>query len=317
MNGEDAFFDTEITTNNLRFLSYESGINFERRICEISELVNLAVEYSKALDLEIDIYELLLLVSEILPSNEEADTSFALGRNVSKLKFLFDRFSSLDKAVFTELYVNKLREEGFSFSEESFFGEGEYEESFIYVKNVYSDEAYDVFSQDFKDPRVKYASSFKEAVSAVENSIATYCILPLEERGARLASVAELLFRADLKINSVIPVFGFDGNADVKYALISKHFSVPKKSDGDDRYLEIRLAQRSDTALSDILSAARFFGIQLYRVNTQLFGTEDADRVFYSLVFCGEEVDFTALLAFLTLFVSDHTTIGIYKNLES
>ena len=141
--------------------------------------------------------------------------------------------------------------------------------------------------------------------------------MPLEERGgARLAAVAELLFREDLKINSVTPVFGFEGLADMKYALVSKHFTVPDIFPDDDRYLEIRIKADSNVSVSELFSAAESLDSYLYRINTLTFTTEDGEAQYYSVVFRDDGKDFSPLLVYLTLFSGAYTPIGIYKNLE-
>ena len=186
-----------------------------------------------------------------------------------------------------------------------------------YVKNALADEAYDVFSQQLSDPRVKYSSTLNDAVRLVSSGEAEYALLPLEERGgARLASVAELLFREDLKINSVTPVFGFEGLADMKYALVSKHFTIPEILPDDDRYLEIRLRADSSVSASELFSAAESLGAFPYRINTLTFDTEDGAYQYYSVVFRDDGKDFTSLLVYLTLFSGAYTPVGIYKNLE-
>ena len=151
----------------------------------------------------------------------------------------------------------------------------------------------------------------------VSSSECEYCLLPLEERGgSRLSSIAALLFSEDLKINAVIPVFGLDGMADMKYALVAKHFSVPTIENDDDRYLEIRLRADGETQLTELFSVAALFGSQIYRINTISFDTEDGTIPHYSLVFREEGRDFSLMLLYLTLFSGAYLPIGIYKNLE-
>ena len=74
-----------------------------------------------------------------------------------------DALSSLcraaDTAILSQLYVQRCKEQGVTVSSRDFFGDGEPEQTFTYVKNPLSDEAFDVFSEDFSDPRVFYASA--------------------------------------------------------------------------------------------------------------------------------------------------------------
>ena len=188
-------------------------------------------------------------------------------------------------------------------------------ETFVYVKNQLSDEAYDVLSQSFSAPRLRYVTGIREAVKAVNDGDAGYCLLPLEERGgSRLSSVTELIFGNDLKINAVTPVFGQDGSADMKYALVSKCFTVHEIQPDDDRYLEIAISL--DSAVDELLFAARSYNATPYRVNTVVFYTEDGPKPSYSIVFKDDAKDFTPLLTYLTLYYDDFIPIGLYKNLE-
>ena len=119
-----------------------------------------------------------------------------------------------------------------------------------------------------------------------------------------------------MKIASVTPVFGFDGMADVKYALVSKRFKIPEVAVDDDRYLEIRLRSDGQLSLSHLFSAAEMLGASVYRINTVRFDSEEGGFTYYTIVFKDVECDFSVLLVFLTLFAGSYTAIGIYKNLE-
>jgi hypothetical protein len=307
-----------VTMSNISDISRIQSIGCEQRICEIAELAERAAASSADMIKDgVHIYEMLVALSEEYGFFNTDIHAEALSENKDRLSFYNGRLSLMDKAYFSELYFDALKKNDVTLYEEDFLPAVSSAETFVYVKNIYADEAYDVFTQDFEDPRVQYAKNFKEAVGLVDTGTVTYCLLPLEERGARLATVAELLYRSELKINSVIPVFGIDGSADIKYALVSRGYTVPKKSPDDDRYLEIRLAAQSDLSLSELLCVAESYGIQIYRVNTLSFSTDEGKNDYYSVVFSGENVDFTTLLVFLTLFSADYTAIGIYKNLES
>lgn len=139
---------------------------------------------------------------------------------------------------------------------------------------------------------------------------------PFEERGTRIPSVEELIFRGDYKINSVISVFGLDGNAEMKYALVSKNIYFCEYSFDDDRYFEIKVPFDSEGALSSIVTCAEEFNVKIHRVNTLSFKTEDGDKNYFSVVLKSEGNDFTRLLMYLVLFLPEYIPVGIYKNLE-
>lgn len=316
---DDIFMFSDINADNIDRISKKQSMLEEQRICELSELADDAVAYALSMrDEGYGIYEVLSLLAEAFSISAEKTHAVTLDENFESLVSYLKIISAYDKIVFTKLFVDKIKEKGFLIYEIDFLPVGEGNQIFTYVKNPLADEAYDVFSQDFAHPRLKYSQSLADAVKAVSNGEFEYALLPFEERGgARLASVASLVFREDLKINSVTPVFGYEGNADMKYALVSKHFSVPDFESEDDRYLEIRLRADSSILLSELFTAANALGCSLYRVNTYSFDTEDGPLQYYSIVFRGDEIkDFSRFLVYLTLFSGSYTPVGVYKNLE-
>ena len=316
---EDSIFSIhEAVLSNLKRLSCEQSILEQLRTYELYGVAEDMVALSRELTEEgLDINEILSLLSENLslddyPLSDETQESFR-----SLIKNTHRSVSRTDRTLLTELYLLLALKSGLSLTERDFLPTADGEETFTYVRNSFSDEAYDVFSQDFSDPKVRYSPTFKEAARAVSAGEVTYCLLPLEEKGGvRLHTVSELIFRNDFRINSVIPVFGPDGNADLKYALVSKSFTVPKREEDDDLYLEIRLGMSSDSLLADVFGAVDYFGMSVYRVNTVTFdGDEDAET-YFSVVIKSASRDFSPILTYMTLFLRDFVPVGIYKNLE-
>ena len=312
---DDVVFSPEsVTLDNLSVLADSGARLTERRACEISELADSAVRFSLELfSSGMGIYEILSLISDGLD---------VIGGNVSlsglALAGAHDSFvSAFDRAELATLLVERLRLAGVSIDASDMLPEVSGDERITYVKNALADEAYDVLTENFRDPRVNYAKSFKDAVDSILSGSATYCLLPLEERGGtRLSLVSELIYRHELRICSITPVFGYEGNADMKYALMSLGYSVPELSPDDDGYLEIRIRAEEGGALSELLSVASYLGVSVYRINTLTFDTEGVADSFHEIVFRSDKGDFTQLLVYLTLFSSAFIPIGMYKNLE-
>ena len=311
----DSFESTII--NNLSALSDEQLVIRERRICELNELLsNIINKVLPEYGYDLDAYELLSIISESIPIHKGSVPENSLLINKQRLLSYSDSEASFDKVIYCELLLEILRNRSISIKEDDFLLQSKLNETFVYIKNGFSDEAFDVFSQSFKDPRVRYAESFKESISLLDASIADYCLLPFEEGGGkRLRTVEEIIFKNDLKINAITPVFGFDA-ADMKYALVSKTFarSLPKKD--DDRYLEIRLSLDGNTDFSELFTVSKVFGLSIYRMDTVSFDTEDGNVPYVSIVFRNENRDFTSLLVYLTLFTQSFSLVGLYKNLE-
>ncbi len=318
MSQEYVFDADDVTIRNLNELSVARAMLDERRILELRDIVAKMVDVSLLL-LEdgLSIYEILsffvdgIVIGDYpIHINHEDDCREALNA-------LTRTTHNMDQTLISEIYVDSMRESGLLLTERDFLPSKDALEVLTYVKNQYSDEAYDVFSQDFREPKVLYSLSFRECVQAITSAEAGYCLFPLEEKGgARLHTIAELIYRNDLKINSVTPVFGFDADADIKYALVSNHFTVPECTVGDDRYLELRLSASQVPSISDILSSASLLGMSVYRVNTVTFDTEGDENTFFSLVLRDGGRDFTPFLTYLALFAPDAVPVGIYKNLE-
>ena len=288
----------------------------EQKICDIAEIARDVSDYVISLLSDgLSSYEALSVIGEGMSLGMLPEFSESLNENIRHLELYFKLTDTFDKAVFSTLLLEYLAHKGSVICENGFFMSKPQDETFVYVKNSFSDEAFDVFSQDFQDPRIRYAGSFKEAVRLVNENAVGYCLLPIEERGVRIPTVEELIFRTDSKINSVIPVFGLDGNANLKYALVSKNIIISDYFEDDDRYFEIRIPTDSDS-LSSLIVCAEELGVKVFRINTLSFNTEDGDYTYFSVVLKSMGEDFTKLLVFLTLFLPEYIPVGIYKNLE-
>jgi len=318
MKDEISFSPKSVSVSNLKMLDGEQKDRFELRISELSELAFCAADFfSELLDNGLGIYEILAQISEGLKFPFVDYGRKALPENEARVLNFSRGIGALDKAIFSELLFSEMKRRGKPYGESDFLAQAQTDDTFVYVKNMLSDEAYDVFSQEFSDPRVRYAASFKEALAMVDCGEVGYAILPLEEKGGdRLSGISAMLFAHDLKIASVTPVFGPDGVADVKYALISASYRVPEINFDDDRYLEMRISADTELSVAELMLAAENFGISVYRINSASFSTEDGEKQYYSVVFKGTGIDFSPILTFLTLFGSSFTPIGIYNNLE-
>lgn len=309
----------EKTAKNLGSIIKKQYQLTELRICELEAAAGELLRYAKDLGQnELALYELLPLVSEELLEQEPriSTPSDNLPENEKRLSYAAHMTDILDKAFLSELFCERASEYGVSVSESELLESTAGECSFVYVKNAYSDEAYDVLTENIKDARLKYVNTPREAAISVAEGGATYCILPFEEHSVRIASVSELIASYDLKINSITSVLGFDGTADMKYAMLSRFFAVPSKEEFDDRYLEIRHPASSAPELSDIILAASAYGHEIYRVNTCRTMEDGEPKLYYSLVFRDDERDFSAMLVYLSLFSPETVIVGMYKNLE-
>ena len=313
---ESAWLKTDIPMQNLSLLAeHESGFA-ERRTLEHRELArDVALAVCSLLEDGLSVDEAIrcvLLTDDTEPSRR-ADIH---KNNLPYVKHYLNAVSFSDRAVFSAILADSMKACGVDLSESDFLPEGEGDELVVYVKNKLADEAFDVFSEELSDPRVMYAKDFREAARAVSRGDAEYCLLPLEEKqGVRIPSISSLLYSEDLKINSVTPVFGPDGGADMKYALISRHFSVPPIFEDSDRYFELRIGADA-RELNGLLSAAELFGASVYRINSATVMQDGVSEEGITLVLSGTGIDFTALIVYLTVFIPSFVAVGIYDNIE-
>lgn len=317
---EELVFKTDSTTvSNLENLSREHSLVGEQRLLELYDIAESALDLAESVsDVGLSVFELLGTVSEGLDFGGYPVSDTVRPEDVAPLSVALGALGNMDKYFFCDLFVKGAKKRGLTLGESDFLPVGVGEESFTYVRNSLSDEAYDVFSQDLTSPRViGYARSLRECVDAVIRGECRFCLLPFEERGGvRLPTVSELIYRNDLKVNAVTPVFGYDGNADLKYALVSGSFTEQRADATDDRYLEIRLDAGENSSLTDVLSAAAYFDMSVFGVNTATNNTEGESSSYFSVVLREGRAGFTGLLTYLTLFVPEYTTVGVYKNLE-
>lgn len=318
MAGDINFQINEKTLDNLELFANRTSKLGELRLLELADIaVSLSDLSLEMLGAGIQLYELFSMLGEELRLGSYSPHSTALPGSIGYLGYSLSQLSRTDLAALTSLYLTELSARGVNVFEDSFLPSIKPNELVAYVKNSFSDEAYDVLSQDMISPRVSYMRNFNECAMALDAGEVGFCLLPLEERGGvRLPTVAELIYRYDFKINAVTPVFGFDGNADLKYALVSKHFTVPEARVGDDRYLELRISASDRSTLSELLSVFEYFGLSVYLINTVKLMTDGEAGAHYSLVLRDGGEGFIAVLAYLALFAQDTIPVGVYKNLE-
>ncbi len=312
---EDLNFEIDrALLSNLSRLSGEESIIGEQRLIELEDIAVSLADISVRMRSEgLDAYELLSYLSGGILFGDYQPSDVTTEENASFIRKKLDTLARIDKAMLSELYARELKARG-GLKLEDFLPSRPLSEEFTYVRNSLSDEAYDVFCENFTDPRVRYSATFRDCATAVCEGRASYCLLPLEERGGvRLPTVSEIIYRNDFKINSVTPVFGPDGTADMKYALLSRSFTVPPRRSEDDRYLEIRIGVDSS---ADLFFAVEYFGMSIYRVNTFTIDNGGESDSYISAVIREGDTDFIALFTYLTLFTEDFVPVGIYKNLE-
>lgn len=317
MDDEIMFSPSRVTYSNLDLLAKEQGKLHEAAICEMSFAArSVAGSWVDQINDGMSINELVSALSEEIlfpPAEPSADTP---DFTVDSVRAFIKQQNEIGKAVFAERLVYELSELGVSVGEASYLDTEAQPQTFAYVKNSLSDEAFDVFSQEFSDPRVVYVQSFKEACMAVVDRMVGYCILPFEEKGgARIPTISALVSSLDLKIIAITPVFGFEGTAGMKYALVGRSFIIPDREDTTDRYFELTVSCNSGVSLGEILGVAEYMSLSVYRVYTVVSDDFESDA-WFTLILKDGGTTFANFLTYLSLFVGEYEPTGIYKNIE-
>ena len=307
-----------IIHENITDVDRELYQNIALSISELSSLSDaLTSTLSYYISLELSLFDAFIAMREDI-QRSLMHKDFPATGYPAMVKHMVDDMHQKDKALLVYLLFEKMRQKDIAVREEDFLTLGDDIPVFAYVKNTLADEAYDVITENIPDARVRYVSSFSEGARMLIGGEVGYCLFPIEEKGGlRLPTIENLLFTQNLKIRRIVPVFGFDGLADLNYALVSKSIYIEPYQREDDRYLEIHIpAQNELFSLSAFLFALTLYRMQLYRIHTVSVDRGGEREDYLSLVLKTQGESFIPVLSYLTLFCEHYTIVGIYKNLE-
>ena len=192
-------------------------------------------------------------------------------------------------------------------------------ERVAYLRNTYTDTAFETFSTVLRNAASTYYSDFPGVCEALYYDRATACILPLENSSdGKLLRFYSLMTKYDLRIAYVTSVTAYDTDVTTRYALLRRSVSVPRPDETDalGLYMECRILADEDMPLFRILSAADAYHLSLTRADSVHGPYEDDDRTAYDLILRAEDgADLAAMLTFCYLLVPGFTLLGIYLEL--
>lgn len=192
-------------------------------------------------------------------------------------------------------------------------------ERVAYLRNTYTDLAFETFSTVLRNAAPTYYSDFPGVCEALYYDRATACILPLENSAdGKLLRFYTLLTKYDLRIAYVTSVTAHETDVTTRYALLRRSVSVPHPEDTDSLglYLEFRMIADEEIPLFRILSAADAYHLSLTRVDSVPGPNEDDDRMAYDLILRAEDGgDLLSMLTYCYLLVPGFTLLGIYLDL--
>lgn len=131
--------------------------------------------------------------------------------------------SALDRVALLTAFRDACATRGILLDHTPFFPAEEHPHHRIaYVRNVYTDEAYGIFSAEDSEATLLYADGFREACEAVTEGRADFCILPFENSSGPLTSFTDMAARHALVLVALCRVFHADGTDATRFALLAK-----------------------------------------------------------------------------------------------
>ena len=184
----------------------------------------------------------------------------------------------------------------------------------VYQRNSYADDAYLAFAKLVPGARATYAHNFQTACQEVFDGHCEFCILPIENAvEGELIGFAKLIAQYDLKIAAACDIAGVDASRKTRFALLRRNmlpFFTPAVEANE--IFRFSLPSQSTYLMSDILSAASFFGLTFLCANTLPTDKEGASACF-NLTFDIRNGDLYPFLLYLAMVAPQYTPIGIYS----
>ena len=307
-----------VTVDNLMSMSDSRQRADECRICELSLAADAIVrEVRELLDSGMRMPEIGMLLSEVLRLPPTPLGEGTLTECMAPLRFREGLCRRADEITLAELLCRKARGAGLPSHPTAFLPTEEKRCEVAMVRSIYTEEALDVFCQERTVLRPLEVATVADAVECMLRGDAGYCLLPFAtESGTRPSALIRPICADDVRIVAVTPVFGPDGLARMSYALLALSFDPVSVEEEDDLYLECMLPHGGERTAVDLLLAAQGLGAEVYRTDTFSYETEGEEQVLSSLVLRGRAHEITACLWYLSLFASEVTPVGLYKNLE-
>jgi len=182
-----------------------------------------------------------------------------------------------------------------------------------YVRNSYSDEAYNAFASCFTRPVVSYASGFVNVCEDVYYSRADYCILPVESgRDGLLQSFRNMIAKYELKYVLTTRVAVDDGFT--LFALLGKN-SEQIKAKGE-QFIEINVVVSDERTIGRCLGMIEENGFHIVRIHSLALSHDDG-RYSYDILLQKRQGDLTLLTNYLNIFYPGCQLNGLYTQIGS
>ncbi len=213
--------------------------------------------------------------------------------------------TSYDRAVMAELFMRRFAADGFPLTRDVFFASHKTSHRIAYVRNAYTDEAYDAFSEMLTSSTALFTDSYEEACGEVAEGSAGYCILPWRDTSG-LYHRATLGSLENHRLMVVATVSVTDGeDVPMQYALVG-HMPLAVE---DTWEMQVFLPPESVAELADVLAMTAHFGFSMIGVHMPTDGRG-------TLCTLRGRTDSTPLLVWLCLFAPTCQIRGFYSYTE-
>ena len=183
-----------------------------------------------------------------------------------------------------------------------------------YMRNKFTDKAFDKFAKFVNDAKLIYSDSFEDSCTDTYNGICEYCILPTASSSdGKLKAFYRLIEKYDLHVAASTEIR--DGDNVTTVSLISRDTDITKL--GDDvkgRMLELGLSCDNTSDLGGIISLADSYGMKLAGIDSK----NSDDGVFFTLLFSTDHCKARSIetLTFcLSSIYPSFTITGFYKHI--
>ncbi len=178
-----------------------------------------------------------------------------------------------------------------------------------YMRNLYSDRAFERFSTEIERLTAQYFSSFSAVCEEVYYDRCQYCILPMQTTDdGTLSSFSRMIEKYELKIRKICDIPTQDGETTVRYALLRRGI-VPQCP--DNGYFEASFILPEYLQIGRFLAACESTGAVIDRIRTMPLSYAD-DIVSLCVTFRITPENAAPLLYFLRAVLHSYIPEGLY-----
>ena len=277
------------------------------------------IDTRHANDLSMRLYQIHELVLSVTNSHKNPDDVINILSDIRPDQSKRNSVSAIERVAMCREYL-KLFGNTARFDRELFFGASDSlsedaRDTIEYVGNIYTDEAYGRFSKALGIEKGINVGSFENVCEDVYSGSSEYGILPVENtENGKLVRFYSLINKYDLKIASVTRIETSDDES-TSFALVRKNIEYPKNLFGTPERFEFFITLGNNESLSEILAAADFCSMELYRIDSLPLLDHNGEFTLCP-IFKLKNSDIESFLLFMSLDFPRFTPIGIFKDIN-